>query len=89
MNVQLHAYWRGPAELVVEYPARASSPRLEGFVVLGADTVWVTPRPLRDMELNGSDAPTCFPYRDGWPQRRRALRRQGVEDGLHVVPPGA
>jgi hypothetical protein len=71
-NVQLHAYWRGPAELVVEYPARLSRPRLEGFASLGADTVWVTPRPVRGMELNASDAPTCYPYRDGWPQTRPA-----------------
>ena len=67
-NVQLHAYWRGPSDLVVEYPARLSQPQLEGFVPFGSDTVWVTPRPIRGMELNLSDAPTCYPYREGWPQ---------------------
>lgn len=72
IRVNLHAYWRGRRELVVEYPAVLSSGRLQGVVVLASgaapDTVWVTPRPVRDMELNGSDVASCYPYRDGWPQ---------------------
>lgn len=71
-RVNLHAYWRGRRELVVEYPAVLSVQRLEGIVVLASggapDTVWLTPRPVRDMELNGSDRASCYPYRDGWPQ---------------------
>lgn len=66
-DVRLHAYWTGPAELVVEYPAVATVGRLEGELRLGADTVWVVPRPVRGMQLDRSDVASCTPYRPGGP----------------------
>ena len=64
----VHAYWAGPSELVVQYPAAITPRRLVRELRVGTETMRITPRPVWGMELNGSDASTCYPYRDGWPQ---------------------
>jgi hypothetical protein len=62
---QLHAYWHSPRELVVEYPQASQVRHLEGVRAL-PDTVWVEPRPVRDLQFDLSDVPGCRPYRPSW-----------------------